>query len=757
MSYISATNMSDVYDNITSDSITANNITTNNLSIGSLSGVLKAIAGTVLGSATTSDLPELSNLYFTSARARSALTGSTGINYDVVNGVIANAILTTDQLVEGKTNLYFTNARARSALTGSTGINYDAVNGIISTSGFVTSVAGTANQVLVNGSTGPQTASITLSLPQSIATTSNPVFASITATGSANSTLIQGTFRNTSSGTSAVNEIRVLNDTSLGLRLGMTSSTYTGWLGDSYIWNSANAGINFGTNNTGNRLYIASAGNVGIGTNTPSAKLHVEDLSTHLIARTYRPANGTDWGSGIAFALNNSANARTDYAAVFGAVESAASSHGYMSFHTTRSGSATEKMRITSNGNVSIGYAWNPDVRLQVLGTAMSTSVETEHIFRLFRGGTASVRNPISAGLRVGSFEAGVNGRGRLDVVVSSFPGAGNQWGTIPDLAVATFNGDGNVGIQNTNPTATLDVARGSAGDGTALFRGTTNISYFHYGANEHIYIRGGKSNSRIYMNDIGYGTSGTIQLGPHTGNLITGINIDPTVALQIYHADYGGQIGIGQQNDNTPYMNLGMDTSWVQYICNNARWTGSAYNYVNTFGYGGTATRIAQVGGDILFDTASGGTNPITWSRRMTIVNNGTITVGGNFSANNVTNGSYVPSTSSVSGMTVSSVEQHRWMRVGNCVTFSGRLNCVKVGSDRFYSCNINLPISGSAGGNRGNGTSISLIPGMTNAGTGTITAINAFTATIDHRDPWSCNNGQAIYISYQLTYDLG
>jgi hypothetical protein len=89
------------------------------------------------------------------------------------------------------------------------------------------------------------------------------------------------------------------------------------------------------------------------------------------------------------------------------------------------------------------------------------------------------------------------------------------------------------------------------------------------------------------------------------------------------------GTIGVGQQNDTTPYMRMGMDTGWVQYVANNAYWNGAAYNYVNTGGYGGTASRMAQVSGTISFDTASGGSNPIGWSNRMTIANNGLITVG--------------------------------------------------------------------------------------------------------------------------------
>ncbi len=72
----------------------------------------------------------------------------------------------------------------------------------------------------------------------------------------------------------------------------------------------------------------------------------------------------------------------------------------------------------------------------------------------------------------------------------------------------------GNVGIRNTSPIATLDVSRGNAGGGTAMFRGTNRISHFSYSTDEHTYIRGGKSNSSVFLNDnggnVGIGTTNT-------------------------------------------------------------------------------------------------------------------------------------------------------------------------------------------------------------------------------------------------------
>lgn len=58
------------------------------LTVDTLSGVLKATAGVVSGGATTSDLPEGSNLYYTDARARAALSGTSPITYNSSTGAI---------------------------------------------------------------------------------------------------------------------------------------------------------------------------------------------------------------------------------------------------------------------------------------------------------------------------------------------------------------------------------------------------------------------------------------------------------------------------------------------------------------------------------------------------------------------------------------------------------------------------------------------------------------------------------------------
>jgi hypothetical protein len=90
-----------------------------------------------------------------------------------VSGRITNTSVTTTDLAEGS-NLYYTTARAQSAITAGTGISV--VAGVVTNTApaVITSVTGTTNQIVVTGTTA-----LTLSTPQDIAITSSPQFASL--------------------------------------------------------------------------------------------------------------------------------------------------------------------------------------------------------------------------------------------------------------------------------------------------------------------------------------------------------------------------------------------------------------------------------------------------------------------------------------------------------------------------------------------------------------------------------------------------
>lgn len=104
------------------------------------------VTGTVsdISNHNTGALAEGTNLYYTAARAKEEAAnllvnatktniqiskdGSNNLTITAENGV---ADSTTNDLAEGNTNLYFTNARARSAISGGTGIDYNSTSGVI--------------------------------------------------------------------------------------------------------------------------------------------------------------------------------------------------------------------------------------------------------------------------------------------------------------------------------------------------------------------------------------------------------------------------------------------------------------------------------------------------------------------------------------------------------------------------------------------------------------------------------------------------
>ena len=134
---------------------------------------------------------------------------------------------------------------------------------------------------------------------------------------------------------------------------------YTGFGGgnaDFYVWNINNANIRLGTNAT-ERMRIDSAGRVGIGTASPSKKLHLAGTagsSAILLAKT---DSGASTLGQIGFSTVNGTVAGIDATAVTD------SNNGSLRFWTTGGSpqsdvtSLSERARIDASGNVLVGSA----------------------------------------------------------------------------------------------------------------------------------------------------------------------------------------------------------------------------------------------------------------------------------------------------------------------------------------------------------------------------------------------------------------
>jgi hypothetical protein len=118
-------------------------------------------------------------------KSTSTSLGTSDVAYPTQNAVKSYVdSRTTTNIAEG-TNLYYTDARARAAISPGSGMSYNNITGVFTNIG-VRSVAGTANQVITSAASGD----ITLSLPQSICTTCNVTFNQVTASLVGNATTV---------------------------------------------------------------------------------------------------------------------------------------------------------------------------------------------------------------------------------------------------------------------------------------------------------------------------------------------------------------------------------------------------------------------------------------------------------------------------------------------------------------------------------------------------------------------------------------
>ncbi len=145
------------------------------LNVGS--GKTLAVAGTLnvtgtLSGVSTSSITEGSNLYYTDAKFDTRL-----------------ATKDSDNISEGSNNLYFTNARARSAVSASGDLAYNSSTGVFS----FTERTDAEVQGLITGGTGVTVSSGQVSIGQAVATSDSPTFANMTLSGTDSIKISSGT------------------------------------------------------------------------------------------------------------------------------------------------------------------------------------------------------------------------------------------------------------------------------------------------------------------------------------------------------------------------------------------------------------------------------------------------------------------------------------------------------------------------------------------------------------------------------------
>jgi len=252
--------------------------------------------------------------------------------------------------------------------------------------------------------------------------------------------------------------------------------------------------------NTSEKMRITSAGNVGIGTDSPDQLLHLQSTSPFL-SISHTNDNGT---SGILFRrTDNNQNRGTivyDFA------------NDAMTFRASTNGTG-EDMRINSSGNVGIGTT-NPIFQLHVVGNSYIDADSNSANLTL---GRYSGQPNIKAGGDDGGY-----------LIMDSTGGdAALNWYVSDNVILA--NGGGNVGIGTDSPTAHLQVISTSTSQSTAYFYSNATKS----APSVQIWQDGAASTGQALLirND---GTGNSLQID------------DTTAGNAVFVVDSDGNVGIG-------------------------------------------------------------------------------------------------------------------------------------------------------------------------------------------------------------------
>ena len=337
----------------------------------------------------------------------------------------------------------------------------------------------------------------------------------------------------------------------------------------------ARAALVFGSgayNNTATeQMRITSGGNVGIGTDSPATKMHLQGFNTKL---TITNTNATATGyHGIIFESLDGAGFTTQSLGQIDFISSAgatglsarieaemanANGAGTIVFSAGAAGSASERMRITAGGDVSfrdtsnnqafywdastarlgIGTGSSPDSNLHILSAASTPTVRIESThpsgipFLDLKGAASSqIRYIDETGTIQTRIDMSDNGGfSFVDVAGSSSPRM-------------VISSSGNVGIGVSGPSSQLHVVGNIVGgDITTRFEPQSN------NAKSTLYISSRGSGDGGYYYDSSNNTGGLFSYGDYTFNVGTS-NISGTIGNPRMVIKQGGNVGIGTTN----------------------------------------------------------------------------------------------------------------------------------------------------------------------------------------------------------------
>ena len=308
--------------------------------------------------------------------------------------------------------------------------------------------------------------------------------------------------------------LKLTNGAANGYILQSDASGNASWVSSSSISGS-------GWTINGSNQYSTVSGNVGIGTVSPSYKLHVSGSARadSIYTTSFQMTSGAQSG----YLLQSDASGNASWVS--------SSSLSSTSWATNGNNQYSEV-----SGNVGIGTTV-PSSKLQVVGTASADTVNASYVTaKLIKLSYGAVNGYV--------LQSDASGNGSW---VSSSSLFTNNWTTSGSNQYNALSG--NVGIGTTNPVAKLYV-KGVDSYGSLAIEGSSYTSHFNYGKDnsEDTYIRGGKSTSRVLINDQ---SSGNTVIAAGGGNVGIGTS-SPKSTLDISGSESHKVTAVTTSNNST-------------------------------------------------------------------------------------------------------------------------------------------------------------------------------------------------------------
>ena len=449
-------------------------------------GFVKATGTTISYDNSTYYLASNPSSYITLA----SLSGTTPISYNSGTGAISIALANTSTSgYLSSTDWNTFNSKASlTAFSASPPLSYNSGTGAFSitqssgsTNGYLSSTDWTTfnnkQSALTNPVTGTGTSGYVVKFNGSTTVTNSIIQDNGTSVGIGVAPVLKFDVQGNAADTTTVSSVTVEQTTLFrpsngvgGIRTGFNTTT-----GDAYIWSSqSGASLNFGTRSAPNNtayLSITAAGLIGIATDAPQSITEIYSATpvltitdsnafSNLVART----------SGIEFkALNPSSNKTTQSAGIYGVITPESGytpNQGYLSFYTRLQGASyTEKMRLTSAGNLGVGIT-NPAYKF-VVSNSGAAGMEVDPVSPTISGGVDILFYNRSGAAYAGAtflanqiiFNTGTSPAAKMSILstgVINYASRGNYNGST-DNSLFSLNSGGTLYTVGFSPNATAN------------------------------------------------------------------------------------------------------------------------------------------------------------------------------------------------------------------------------------------------------------------------------------------------------------